>query len=303
MQRGKPLEADPYFLRYEKALDSMYNVKNIEIIQEKETEFRTKEKEQQLELQEAELASQRLLIVLLAVGVLLLGLIGFLVYRQQRLKIKHQRQEQELKEALQAVETQNKLEEQRLRISKELHDNIGSQLTYLASASQNIGMGLQKTSTEVTQQKIEDLSNFSQDAIRDLRDTIWVMNRNSVTWDDLAERIRYLAQKVSNTTGINVSVTREGEDGFTLDPSATMNVFRIIQEAINNAVKHASASTIAVNVLSGSPAVVTINDDGKGYNISEVTSSSNGLKNMESRAKMLDATLKMSSSNTGTRFV
>ena len=303
MQRGKPLEADPYFLRYEKALDSMYNVKNIEIIQEKETEFRTKEKEQQLELQEAELASQRLLIVLLAVGVLLLGLIGFLVYRQQRLKIKHQRQEQELKEALQAVETQNKLKEQRLRISKELHDNIGSQLTYLASASQNIGMGLQKTSTEVTQQKIEDLSNFSQDAIRDLRDTIWVMNRNSVTWDDLAERIRYLAQKVSNTTGINVSVTREGEDGFTLDPSATMNVFRIIQEAINNAVKHASASTIAVNVLSGSPAVVTINDDGKGYNISEVTSSSNGLKNMESRAKMLDATLKMSSSNTGTRFV
>ncbi|QIE60523.1 tetratricopeptide repeat protein [Rasiella rasia] len=300
MLRGKPMEADPYFLRYEKALDSMYDVKNIEIIQEKETEFRTKEKEQMVELQKAKLDFQNLLIILLGCGVVLLALIGFLIYRQQRLKIKHQEQEQALKEALHVLETTNKLEEQRLRISKELHDNIGSQLTYLASAAQNIGHGITLTTTEVTQEKLEKLSDFSQEAIRDLRDTIWVMNRSSISWDDLVERVRYLTHKVANTTGIDVVVTKTGADTVLLDPAQTMNIFRIIQEAINNAVKHAQASKIEVAIVADKQPVVKIIDNGIGYNPSEVFNNSNGLTNMKSRAQVLDADLEITSTNKGT---
>ena len=303
MLRGKPLEADPYFLRYEKALDSMYNVKNIEVIQQKETEFRTKEKEQQLELKEAELSSQRLITSLLAGGAFLLVFIGFLVYRQQRLKIKQQRQEQELKEALATVETKNKLEEQRLRISKELHDNIGSQLTYLASAAQNIGMGLNKTSEAVTQQKLDDLSTFSEEAIRDLRDTIWVMNHSSVTWDDLAERIRYLAHKVANTTGIAVLVHKKGENSSSLDPSQTMHVFRIIQEAVNNAVKHSEATKIEVYVYAENPAKIEIVDNGKGYELKDISESSSGLTNMKARADDLNGKITLESDKNGSKVM
>lgn len=303
LQLGRPREADDVHFRYTEAVDSLQNIKNLELIQTKETEFRTKEKEQQLQLQEAQLDSQRLWITALGGGAFFLVLIGFLVYRQQILKIKHQKQEQALKEALYKVETANKLEEQRVRISKELHDNIGSQLTYLSSAAQNIGLGLPQVSAEVTQEKLENLSEFSQEAITDLRDTIWVMNRGTVSWEDLTERIRYLAHKVSNTTGIKVEVNKTGNNNQLLGPDQTINIYRIIQESVNNAVKHASPTKIEVDINAPSPTIIKITDNGKGYDIDAVTSGSHGLYNMKSRAKKINASLDIFSSDNGTTVI
>lgn len=297
---GKPQEADLVFNRYSKAVDSLHNEENLRIIQEKETEFRTKEKEQQLVLQQSKLDFQQLLNLLLGIGALVLVLVGFLIYRQQRLKIKHQKQEQELQEALQTVETNRKLEEQRERIAKELHDNIGSQLTYLASAAHNIGAGMRLVSEEVTQNKLEELSDFSQEAISDLRDTIWVMNRSAITWEDLSERIRYLAHKVSNTTGILVNVNTEGQDKTPLNPSQTMDIYRIIQESVNNAVKHSRANQIDIVLKIDGEALVEIKDNGTGFNTAEVTTSSDGLRNMKARAGKLGAELTLNSDKNGT---
>jgi signal transduction histidine kinase len=302
LQLGRPREADAIHFRYTEAVDSLQNIKNLELIQEKETEFRTKEKEQQLALQEAQLNSQRLWIVALGGGALLIALIGFLMYRQQKLKVKHQHQEQELKEALYKIETANKLEEQRVRISKELHDNIGSQLTYLSSAAQNIGLGLSKFSTEVTQEKLEKLSEFSQDAITDLRDTIWVMNRGEVSWKNLTERITYLAHKVSNATGIAVEVTKKGNNDQPLGPDQTINIYRIIQEAVNNAVKHAKATKIEVVINANTPIFIEILDNGSGYDVSTINKGSHGLYNMESRAKKIGATLTIETNSNGTKI-
>ncbi len=297
---GKPQEADLVFNRYSQAVDSLHNEENLRIIQEKETEFRTKEKEQQLVLQQSKLDFQQLLNLLLGIGALVIVLVGFLIYRQQRLKIKHQKQEQELQEALQTVETNRKLEDQRQRIAKELHDNIGSQLTYLASAAHNIGAGMKLVSEDITQNKLEELSNFSQEAITDLRDTIWVMNRSVITWEDLAERIRYLAHKVSNTTGILVNVTTEGQDKTPLNPTQTMDIYRIIQESVNNAVKHSKANQIDIVLKIDGEALVEVKDNGMGFNTTEVTTSSDGLRNMKARAGKLGAKLSLESNKNGT---
>ena len=251
-------------------------------------------------LQQSKLDFQQLLNLLLGIGALVIVLVGFLIYRQQRLKIKHQKQEQELQEALQTVETNRKLEDQRQRIAKELHDNIGSQLTYLASAAHNIGAGMKLVSEDITQNKLEELSNFSQEAITDLRDTIWVMNRSVITWEDLAERIRYLAHKVSNTTGILVNVTTEGQDKTPLNPTQTMDIYRIIQESVNNAVKHSKANQIDIVLKIDGEALVEVKDNGMGFNTTEVTTSSDGLRNMKARAGKLGAKLSLESNKNGT---
>ena len=299
-QLGAPQEGDAVLKRYINAKDSLYSEKNVALIQTKETEFRTKEKEQMIVLQNTALAKQRLLNVLLGGGALLFALIGFLIYRQQKLKIKHQQQEQQLKEILHTVETQNKLEEQRIRISKELHDNIGSQLTYLASATQNIEMKLASSSTEETQKKLIELSTFSQDAIRDLRDTIWVMNKSAISWEDLLERSRYLAQKVSNSTQIMVEVKNKGENHHQLDASKALNIFRIIQEAINNAVKHANASKISVAFYLEDAINIKIEDNGKGFDTTAIHENSFGMQNMKSRAATVNAEINIASSENGT---
>lgn len=295
----KPEEADAILMRYNKVRDSLQSAKNLELIQEKETEFRTKEKEQQLELQSAELDFQRLMNGLLGGGAVLLLLIGYLVYRQQRLKMKQQRQERDLREALLTMENNRKLEEQRVRIAKELHDNIGSQLTYLASAASNIGQQVDESSTAEVKNRLAELSDFSQEAITDLRDTIWVMNRSLISWDDLHERVKYLAHKVSNLTGIQVDTLKTGDSEVFLDPAQALNIYRIVQEAVNNAIKHAEAEKIEVHIADGEKPTIEIRDDGKGFDHGTLTTGSHGIHNMTSRAEKIGGSLQVDSKESG----
>ncbi|NND62346.1 MAG: tetratricopeptide repeat protein [Flavobacteriaceae bacterium] len=302
LQRGLPQEADEVFKKYERAYDSIRERRNQATIQEKETLFRTKEKEQELLLRNEELKNQRIVTFALSAGVLLLGLVGFLLIRQQRNKIRLQKQEQQLKEALHKVETKNKLEEQRQRISKELHDNIGSQLTYISSSAQNIGLALEQNKTEKIQEKIDQLSDFSLEAIADLRDTVWVMNYTSVSWETLKERVQYLANKVSNATGLEMEVNLIGSNDQLLKPEDTLNIFRIIQEAVNNAIKHSQAEKITVNINVSPSVSIEIVDNGQGFNEKELTTASTGLASMKSRAQRLSGTLEVNSSGDGTRI-
>ena len=303
LQRGLPQEADKVFIKYEAAYDTLRERRNQATIQEKETEFRTKEKERELLLRNEELKNQRLITIALSVGALLLGLIGFLFIRQQRNKINLQQQEQKLNAALHKIETKSKLEEQRDRISKELHDNIGSQLTYISSTAQNIGLALKSDKDIPIQEKLDQLSVFSSEAIADLRDTIWVMNYTSVDWETLKERIQYLAHKVTSSTNIQVVVEQIGRSDRFLKPEDTLNIFRIIQESVNNAVKHAEASLITVRLTVNPIVQIAIEDNGKGFDKQKVTSASTGLSSLKSRTERLAGELDIDTSNEGTKVL
>jgi len=301
LQRGLPQAADEVFIKYEAAYDTLRERRNQATIQEKETEFRTKEKEQELLLRNEELKNQRVITIALSLGALLLGLLGFLFIRHQRNKINLQQQEQKLNDVLHKIETKSKLEEQRDRISKELHDNIGSQLTYISSSAQNIGLALKSNKDIPIQEKLDQLSIFSSEAIADLRDTIWVMNYTSVDWETLKERIQYLAHKVTSTTNIQVAVEQIGTSERFLKPEDTLNIFRIIQESVNNAVKHSEASLITVRLTVSPEAQIVIEDNGKGFDKQKLTGASTGLSSLKSRAERLAGALDIDTSNEGTK--
>lgn len=303
LQRGLPQAADEVFIKYERAYDSIRERRNQASIQEKETLFKTKEKEQELLLRNEELKNQRFITFALIVGVLLLGAVGFLLIRQQRHKIKLQKQEQKLKEALHKVETKNKLEEQRERISKELHDNIGSQLTYISSSAQNIGLSLKMNKSNNIQEKLDQLSIFSTEAIADLRDTIWVMKYTTIDWETLKERIQYLAHKVNTTTDINMHVELIGKSKQLLKPEETLNIFRIIQESVNNAVKHAQASLITVRLTVSPEVQIEIEDNGQGFDKEKLSDVSTGLHSLKTRAKQISGDLQIDSSQKGTKVL
>ena len=218
-----------------------------------------------------------------------LGLLGYLVYSQQKLKNRQLQKEGELKTALAKIEIQNKLQEQRLRISRDLHDNIGSQLTFVTSSVDNLKFGL-KGKDEMVNQELSKISAFTTQTIFELRDTIWAMNKNEITSEDLQARIANFIEKAGSARDeveFSFHVSDDISENSTFTSVQGMNIYRIIQEAVNNALKYAKASHIAVNFTKTEGKFkVEISDDGLGFNATEVELG-NGLENIKKRAKDL----------------
>jgi len=299
-----------YFEQYLAVKDSIQSTSVKESIAALTIEFETEKKENEILKQRAQLAEKDLEVrrknTLMYGGfglAIILALLGYLVYNQQKLKNRQLQKEGELKEALARIETQNKLQEQRLRISRDLHDNIGSQLTFIISSIDNIKFGFPDVKEKLTD-KLSGISTFTTQTIYELRDTIWAMNRNEISFEDLQSRItNFIDQAKVATSGIQfdfqIDPSIDGSQTFT--SIRGMNIYRIIQEGVNNAIKYSKASKVIVSVHESEDTFkINIQDDGQGFN-KENVAKGNGLQNMSKRARDLGGELKINSEdNKGT---
>ena len=291
-----------YFKILTKLNDSILNKQTNSKIAELEVEFDTKDKEIQIANQKKELLEKELAIknrtlysVLLGASLLILGIVFFAVYKRNQLKKKQLQKEIDLKDALATIKTQNRLQEQRLRISRDLHDNIGSQLTFIISSIDNLKF-ISKDANQKLKDKLSNISSFTSETIHQLRDTIWAMNKSQITMEDIHSRILSLIEKAKLATeNITFEVNYNIDDNTSFSSLAGMNIFRVVQEAINNAIKYAEASkiTIAINEKNNE-LLIAIDDNGNGFDIKTV-SLGNGLSNMEKRMSEINGKVKIES--------
>lgn len=289
-----------------------------EDLQEKITDFEvkyeTEKKENQILEQRAQLAEKDLevrrknafIYGSLALA-FILGLLGYLIYSRQKLKNSQLQKEHELQVALAKIETQNRLQEQRLRISRDLHDNIGSQLTFIISSIDNLKYRL-KDADSVILDKLSSISAFTSTTINELRDTIWAMNKEKISVEDLQTRIsNFIERAQSSKDSVQFSFdfnTKRAPD-FIFTSIEGVNIYRVIQEAVNNALKYAGAQNIQVTmqVWDADQFKVAIIDDGNGFDLKN-HQQGNGLGNMKKRAQDIGATLQIETQPTqGTRVI
>jgi signal transduction histidine kinase len=228
----------------------------------------------------------------------LLALLGVLFYNQQKLKNRQLKKEGELKQALARIETQNKLQEQRLRISRDLHDNIGAQLTFVTSSVDNLKYGL-KDADEKVSLRLGTISAFTTQTIYELRDTIWAMNKTEISFEDLQGRISNFidnAGSAAEHVEFSFQVSEAIDASKTVSSVTGMNMYRIIQEAVNNALKYAKANVIIVRISlnDGDKNVIVIQDNGKGFDVQNAALG-NGLINMKKRARDIEGTIEIKS--------
>lgn len=289
-----------------KVIESLDLKKSINLF---EAKYQSEKKEKELfktknQLYKNEIQSKRKSFWLIIVSVisLFIALIGFLIYRQQKLKNKQQEQEFELKNAIAAIETQNKLHEQRLSISRDLHDNIGAQLTFVISSIDNLKYGNKITDSKINNQ-LTKISDFTKSTIIELRDTIWAMNNSEFTVEDLYSRILNFIEKAKSAKDDINFKFKIDEQMKTIKFSSVVgiNLYRTIQEAINNAIKYSEAKDIDVEVKKvDSQIKITIQDNGKGFDI-ENTDFGNGLYNMKKRIEEVNGSCEIQSEpNKGT---
>jgi signal transduction histidine kinase len=312
VKKGNYKSALQNYIEYKSIEDSLLNETKTKQIVEVSERYKTAEKEREILVQRAELAEQNVIIqqrnyqLFGLIGLAaILGLVGYLLYNQQKLKNKQLQKESELKEALVKIETQNKLQDQRLRISRDLHDNIGAQLTFIISSLDNLKYGF-NISNQGLEDKLSNISDFTRDTIYELRDTIWAMNKSEINFEDLQSRISNFIEKANITS-------KDVKFEFTIDNNVNtqntftsingMNIYRIIQEAINNAIKYSQASLISVKIHSKNDVIeIEVNDNGKGFNMATVELG-NGINNMKKRAEEIKAKLIIGSlENKGTQI-
>ncbi len=298
-----------YFEQYSTVKDSVHSIKVQESIAALNIEFETKKKQNEILKQRAQLAEKDLevrrknTLLFGSLGLaLILGLLGYLFYNQQKLKNRQLQKEGELKAALSQIETQNKLQEQRLRISRDLHDNIGAQLTFIISSIDNLKYGFTDISEKLGN-KLTSISNFTSQTIYELRDTIWAMNKENITFEDLQARIANFiehAKNASETTEFSFQIDKDVDEAQVFSSVEGMNIYRIIQEAVNNALKYASADEIEVNISKEEKQYhINVTDNGKGFDTNTIEMG-NGINNMKKRAREIGGTIKIKSSKKGT---
>ncbi|TPN82196.1 sensor histidine kinase [Aquimarina algicola] len=179
----------------------------------------------------------------------------------ERLNAVRYKEQQEIQKsnASQIVEAQ---EEERKRIAKEIHDSIGQMLTALKLNIESINLKNQ----ERTEQKIEGLKQLSDDLIQGIRIATFNLTPPELKDYGILIALQKMVTELSKLTGKRIVLEQESELHQRFDSLVETNLYRVTQEAVNNAIKYADSDYILVTVnLSESILSITIVDNGKGF--------------------------------------
>lgn len=280
-----------YFEKYINLKEEKLRKSVLEQTSELETKYQTAEKEKQLLQKEAEAKQKTTTIIILSLFAFFIAIVGYLIYRQQRLKNRQQKQEFELQSAIAQIDNQNKLHEQRLAISRDLHDNIGAQLTFIISSVENLKFGFPTIEASIKNQ-LTTISEFTKTTIVELRDTIWALNASGFSFEDLSSRIYNFIEKAQAAKENIVFQLKVDEQCKTKSFTSLegINIYRTIQEALNNAIKYADATEISIHVNAANERVnILISDNGKGFD-RDAIELGNGILNMQKRIEDIGGT-------------
>jgi two-component system, NarL family, sensor kinase len=220
--------------------------------------------------------------VIVALVVAFVGLLLFAFAQFQNFKTKKILLEEQQKNAL-AME--------RLRIATDMHDDVGSGLSRIRYISASIQSGTTKIPDGL--KKIMELGD---DAIQKMSEIIWSLNQSNQNLEELLYYIRGQIGEMVTNANIEfecnlpemIPVTNFGWN-------RNRNTYLLVKEAVNNAIKHASAKKIIVLITIQNQLHIEIRDNGKGFDQSVISNQGNGLKNYKKRINDLNGTFELSS--------
>ena len=191
------------------------------------------------------------------------------------------------------LNTQLEIQEQTFQhISREIHDNINLSLTLAKLHLHTFDWNNQERSAQKITMTIDLLTN----SISQLSDISKSLNADIITHHGLLEAIEEELNRIRKTGLFDLNFDISGNPVY-MDSRRELIVFRIIQEAFNNVIKHAGASAASLGLhYNQEKLLVTISDDGKGFESRQVAKKNQaGLRNMETRAKVLKGDMMISS--------
>ncbi|MBK6520895.1 MAG: hypothetical protein IPG08_00410 [Sphingobacteriaceae bacterium] len=285
-----------YHQLFTNARDSLRNQEAFASINDTRTKYETEKKEsenkllvQQNNIKTLENEKKQQTIFLLIAIIFIVTIIVFWQLSIARIK-KQKRQ----------LEAEKQLQKDRERISRDLHDNVGGQLSYVMFSLE----AKEESSKEKREEKSHMLANALRGVTGNLRETIWALNQEKLTVQNIADKLKVYARNMFIYSGTKIKFEENIVNDTNLEPALALNIFRICQEIINNVFKHADASELTIAIVKQNKLNITITDNGKGFNKSEKEAEKYGLANLKNRADEINATLTIKTEiNKGTSIV
>jgi signal transduction histidine kinase/ligand-binding sensor domain-containing protein len=219
------------------------------------------------------------------ITILVLGLSFFLFYTIRSISTR------KLKEQLRELEKQQAVQKERERISKDMHDDLGSGLSKIAIQSELLKYKLKQN--ENPELHAERIVKTSRELVDNLSEIVWALNPRHDNPESLLAYIREFTTDLFEDQNVKCIFDFPEQTLLPCFPSEIRrNIFLILKEALNNTFKYAEATEVVIRVKRQNKIITfEVTDNGKGCNLVESSVLGNGMINMEKRAKSLAAML------------
>ncbi len=189
------------------------------------------------------------------------------------------------------IESERRIYEQKSRIARELHDNVGARLSMMLNTVDWI-----EKKPQILHNDLVEIKENTRAVIQGLRDAIWVMDKMQITGEELYDKIKYYANQTTKYHHIQLVFSGSFHKPVTLNTTQALNLFRIVQESLNNTLKYADATQfeISMNFTEKNEFILLITDNGCGFEKLKAIGG-HGLANMQSRADEINAKLDIKS--------
>jgi signal transduction histidine kinase len=224
---------------------------------------------------------------------------------EQLIKTTTAQQQRAYEAEVQTLALKNSLLIEKERIARDLHDNVGAHLAFIVTNLTHISDQAEKQPIQDGKQwasRLRTIVTHTREAVKLLRETIWAIHQESFTVEEFSDRLnQYINRYFHDTDGLHVDVLVTGSQTQRLSSTQVLNLFRIVQEALTNVVKHAQATVahVQLEVNASGHINLQVRDNGRGFTWvnGAVSVQHYGLDNMKTRAQELGGTFRIFADN------
>lgn len=198
--------------------------------------------------------------------------------------------QRKLRKKIRAFEEQERLNRERQRISREMHDDIGAGLTQIILMSESA----KNNTTGSGSRELEDIADTSRRLVSSMSEIIWSLSPENKTLEQLFAYMREQLHKQLDYAEISYTLDLpEGSGNIQLRNEQCRNLLLVTKEIVNNTIKHSGATSLKISAsVTGQQVIFTVEDNGRGFDSLQV-SGGNGLRNIRHRVEELGGQLEL----------
>ncbi len=277
--------------------DSLFNIEKTKTLAEMDAKYQTAKKEQQIELQQAQLASQNAALLVnrlfnggLFIVIISMIIIGYLQYNRMLLKRaklleeeKSKTKEAQIKAAISSQESE------RSRFARDLHDGFGQMISIL-----NLNLKSLQNDTADRQEVFDKSTAVLEDMYQELKGICFNLMPQTLIKHGVKSAIREFAARINISKKVYIETSFFGMDER-LSDLQEISLYRISQEWVNNILKYSDADKITIQLIRDEEGLtLMVEDNGQGFDPELLISGSgNGWKNMNSRSNLIKGELEL----------